>query len=72
MVCSCPVHVQDLGPHERSRARSATACVLSGVTQHKLQSALQMAATCAGLGGAQKRPSCEPKLVAASSRLGAY
>ena len=50
--------------------RSAAACVLSGVTQHKLQSDLQMAATCAGLGSIQVRPSCEPRLAAASVRPG--
>ena len=50
--------------------RSAAACFPSRVTQHKLQSDLQMAATCAGLGGAQERPSCKPMLAAASARPG--
>ncbi|XP_016062128.1 PREDICTED: intracellular hyaluronan-binding protein 4 [Miniopterus natalensis] len=37
-------------------------------TRHKLQSNLQMAASFAGLEGAQAQPSCEPRLVAASAR----
>ena len=50
--------------------RSATAYVLSRATQHELQSDLQMAATFAGLGGAQGRPSCDPRLAAASAGPG--
>ena len=50
--------------------RSATACVLSRVIQHKLQSNLQLAATCVGLGSAQGRPSCVPRLAAASAGSG--
>ena len=45
--------------------------VLPGATQPDLLSNLQMAATCAGLGGAQARPSCEPKPAAATARSGA-
>ena len=44
--------------------------VLSGVTQSKLQSDLQMAATCAGLGGAQEKPNCKPRPAAASGGPG--
>ena len=36
-------------------------------TRHELQSDVQMAATCAGLGGAQQRPSCEPRLTVVSA-----
>ena len=39
--------------------------------QHKLQRDLQMAATCAGLGGVQVRPGCELKLASTSARSGA-
>ena len=49
---------------------SATACVLSGITQHKLQNDLQMAATCARFGGGQARLSSEPRPAAASARTG--
>ena len=47
------------------------ACVVSGVTQHKLQSNLQMAATCAGPGDGQARSSCAPRLAAAGVGPGA-
>ena len=50
---------------------SATANVLSRDTQLKLQNDLQMAATYAGFGGAQDRPSSEPMPVAASAGPGA-
>ncbi|KAK1345598.1 hypothetical protein QTO34_008060, partial [Cnephaeus nilssonii] len=38
---------------KRCRPRSAATCILLWTTWHELQSYLQMAATCAGLGGAQ-------------------
>ena len=41
--------------------RSATACVLSVATWHKIQSYLQMVATYPGLRGVQARPDCEPR-----------
>lgn len=43
---------------------------LHGMTQHELQSVLQMAAAYAGLGGAQVRSSCEPRPAAAIVSLG--
>ena len=39
--------------------------------QHELQSNLQFAATCAGLGGAQERPRYELRLAATSASPGA-
>ena len=51
-----------------AHSRSATNYVLSRVTQHKLQSDLQIAAIYAGLGGAQVRLSCESRPAAASVR----
>ena len=42
-----------------------------GATQRELQSILQMDSTCAGLGGSQVEPKCDPKLAAASARPGA-
>ena len=54
--------------HPRSHA--ATACVLSGVSQHKL-SDLLMAANCVWLGGAQVRPRCEPRPTVAGAGPGA-
>ena len=50
---------------------SPTTCALPEATLHELQSNLQMAAICAGLGDAQERPSCEPRLAAASAGPGA-
>ena len=55
----------------RCRRRLATICVLPEASQHELQNDLQMASNCSGLGGAQERPSCEPKLAAVSARPGA-
>ena len=60
-----------LTPSGRYRPSSADTSLLLGATQHELQSYLQMSATCAGLGGAQLRPSCEPRLAAASAGSGA-
>lgn len=57
-----------LGPLRKFRPKSAVACVLPRATQHELQSNLKMASTCAGLGGAQVRPSCGPRLATASAR----
>ena len=53
----------DTGPGQLPSLRA-----LPGATQHQLQSSLQMAATCARLGGAQERPYCKPRLAAASVR----
>ena len=50
---------------------SATACVLSGITQHKIQGNLRIAATYAGLGGTQARPTGEPMLAVPNGRPGA-
>ena len=44
---------------------------LPGATQYELQCDLPMAATCAGLGGAQGRPSFEPRLAATNAGPGA-
>ena len=44
--------------------------VFCPIAQHELQSNLQMPATCAGLRHSQVKPSCEPRLAAASARLG--
>ena len=43
------------------------ACVLSGATWHKLESDLQLAVSCAGLGGALVRPGCAPSPAAATA-----
>ena len=59
------------GPPRRCRPRSATNCALPGAIWHQLQSDLPMAATYAGLGGAQVKPRCEPRLAAASAKSGA-
>ena len=59
------------GHQRRYRPRSATAYALSGPTWHELQSDLHTAATFVGLGGAQERPSYEPRLTAANAGLGA-
>ena len=59
------------GSSWKIQAKVSPACVLPGATQHELQSDLQMAATCAGLGGAQVKPSCEPRPATASARPGA-
>ena len=67
MVCSCPLGVQALGFPSCCRSGSAITCVLPGATQHDLQSNLQMAATCAGLGVSQVKPSYESILVAAGA-----
>ena len=45
--------------------RSAAACTLPGTTQHKLQSDLQMTATCARLADALERPNCKQRPAAA-------
>ena len=52
-----------LGYTWRCRPRSAADCPLPRATWNELQSHLQMTATCAGLGGAQERPSYEPRLL---------
>ena len=44
--------------------------VCTWATQHELQNNLQVTAACAGLGGTQERPSCEPSLAAARVGLG--
>ena len=46
-------------------------CVLLGATGLELQSDLQMTAIFSGLGGAQERPSCKPRLATASAWPGA-
>ena len=71
MVCSCPLGALALGPLWLCRSRSVTAYVLSGVTQHKLRSRLQMDAACAGLGDIHVRPSCEPRPDVVSAMPGA-
>ena len=48
-------------------AGQVATCVLPRATKHERQSDLQTAATCAGLGGSQERPSCKPRLAAASA-----
>ena len=68
LVRSSPLGVLALRPPRRCRLRSAAAFALPVDTWHKLQSDLQMAAYCAGLGGAQEMPSCKPSLAAASTR----
>ena len=71
MVCNCTLGVQALGFPGWCRLRSAPTCVLPGATLHKLQSNLQMAATCAGLGDTQAMPICACRLAAASANPGA-
>lgn len=41
--------------------------VCPGVSQHELQSDLQMTATCIGLGGAQVSPKLQTKVAATSA-----
>ena len=53
------------------QAKDSHNYALSGDFWHELQSYMHMAATYAGLGGAQKRPSCEPMPAAGSARFGA-
>ena len=43
-----------LGTPRRCRPRLGTACALPGPTYQELQNNLQIAATCAGLGGSQQ------------------
>ena len=52
VVWSYPLGALAARPPGTCRPRSTTACVLSKATWHELPSHLQMAATCAGLGGA--------------------
>ena len=47
----------------------STSSVLSGATQDKLQSDLQVVAACAGSAVAQMRPSYDPRPAAASAGL---
>ena len=58
------------GVSGKYRPGSPTTCVLLGATWHELQSSVQVAATCAGLGGAQERPNCKPRPTAASAGPG--
>ena len=53
MVCSYPLGMQALEFPKCCRPGSATTYVLPGATQPEQQSNLQMAPTCAGLGGFQ-------------------
>ena len=71
MVCSCPLGVQALGFPGWYKPSSAPTRVLPRATLHDLQSNLQMAPACVGLGGSQAKPSCEPRLADASARPGA-
>ena len=48
-----------LEPPRRCRPGSAVACAMPEASRHELQNDLHMASTCAGLGGAQERPSCQ-------------
>ena len=59
------------GASQEVEAKVSHSCVLPGSSGHDLQSDLQVATTCAGLGGAQVKPSCEPRLIADSARPGA-
>ena len=66
MVLQCGLNLStgysDSGPSQEVQSKvSRYLCFAPGAAQHELQSDLQMAASCAGLGGAQKRPSCKPK-----------
>ena len=63
--------VAGCGPSWECSPRSASTCVLSGANRHEVQSNLQMAFICAGPGGAQVRPSCEPWPSAAGAKPGA-
>ena len=67
VVWSCPPDALALEPPRRYRPRSTATYVLLEATWCELQSDLQMAATCAGLGGAQVKPSCKPRLTAVSA-----
>ena len=68
MVCSCPLSVLALGFPGWCRPRSAPTCVLPRAA---LPEQSEMAATCAGLGDSQVKPSCETNLAAASAQPGA-
>ena len=68
MVCSCPLDARALGPP--AMYKSATTCTLPGTSCWELQSDLQMAATSAGLEGAQERPNWEQRPAAASQAWG--
>ena len=54
MACSCPLCVLTLASVRKWRPWSPASCVLPRTSQHELQSDLQMAATCTGLGGARR------------------
>ena len=68
---SCPPGALPLRLPRKCSPRSATTCVLPVAIQHKLQSYLQITATCAELEGVQERPSCESKPAAFSAGFGA-
>ena len=55
---------------QEAKQKSAATCAPPRATQHELQSDLQLAATCAGLGGAQVRPNCKPVLAPARAGPG--
>lgn len=55
---------------QETKQKSA-AYALPEATHHELQSDVQMAATCAGFGCAQMRPSCKPRPAVASAGPGA-
>ena len=63
------LHVPVLGP--LGRVSGAGQSQMLPVPWFELQKDLQMAATCAVLGGAWERLSCEPRPAATSARLGA-
>ena len=67
MVCSYLLGVIVLGFPGWCRPRSAATSVFPSATLTDLKQ-FEMAATCAGLGDSQAKPSCEHRLAAASAR----
>ena len=61
MVCSCPLDALTLGFPGWYRPRSAATSVFPSATLTDLKQ-FEMAATCAGLGDSQVKPSCEYRL----------
>lgn len=59
-----------LGAFMKCRAKSASACVLPGITWHDLQRDLQMSATYAEIAVSEARPSYEPRPTAIIAKPG--
>ena len=72
MVYSCPLGVLALGFPGWCKPRSAPTCVFPPGHPAWAIKQFEMAATCAGLGDSQVKPSCESRLAAASAGPGSH